>query len=112
MQQYLKERIRLEKQRVRQKQAHERSKAEGRPNRDDIARVALYYLCKHFYERNEVLDLNGFITDVVNRLESQGFNKVASASVFDDLIDKYTKSNWQFRQKPHLNKQVISALNQ
>lgn len=49
MQQYLKERIRLEKQRVRQKQARERSKAEGRPDRDDIARVALYYLCKHLY---------------------------------------------------------------
>lgn len=74
-------------------------------NRDNIARVALYYLCKHFYELNEFPDLNGFITDVVNQIESQGFNKVVSAPVFDGLIDKYTKSNWQFRPKPHLNKQ-------
>ncbi len=74
-------------------------------NRDDIARVALYYLCKHFYQRNEVLDLNGFITDIINQLENQDFDKVVSASVFDDLIDKYTKSNWQFRRKPYFNEQ-------
>ncbi|MBB6262561.1 hypothetical protein FHS77_003139 [Paenochrobactrum gallinarii] len=104
-QQCLKELIRLEKQRVCQKQARKRSKAERKPDRNDSARVALYYLCKHFYEQNELLDLNGFIADAVNQLESQGFNKVISASVFDDLIDKYTKSNWQFRRKPHLNEQ-------
>lgn len=93
MQQYLKGRIRLEKQRVRQKQCRERSKAEDKPDRDDIARVALYYLCKHLYERNELLDLNGFVTDVVNQLESQGFDKVISASVFEILNEEYTKSD-------------------
>lgn len=105
MKQYQKELIRLEKQRVRQQQYRERSRSERRPDRDDIARVVIHFLIERSYKTNKMDAFDRIIIrPVIKHLEKQGFDNLASHEVFDDLIDKYTTSDWDFGSKPHLDK--------
>lgn len=96
------ERERLRKQRERQQLNRQRTKLERKPSRDDIARVFLHMFIMKCHKTDQMHMLDGFCDMIVKRLKSQGFDKDASYTVIDELIEKYTKSDWQFLRKLHL----------
>jgi hypothetical protein len=93
---------RLEKQRQRQQELREATLAEKRPSRDDVARVALFWMISSMAQKatNDVLD--EFQDKIVELLAKQGFDERASDEVFDDLVRKYRNGSWPFRRKVHL----------
>lgn len=96
---------RLRKQRERQADYRESQKNTQRPGRDDIARVALWWLLKSLEERSRKIKshivMNSIIDEIVAVLVDQGFAEGASEDVIDDLVSKYS-SGWRFQRKPHL----------
>ncbi len=96
---------RLRKQRERQQKVRERNKRDRKPSRDDIARVLLHIIIMRSYQKNQMHMLDSLFDVIVGGLKVQGFDKDASYSVIDDLIEKYTKSNWQFFRKLHLKEE-------
>ncbi|MGU3401687.1 hypothetical protein ACLBWS_18605 [Brucellaceae bacterium D45D] len=95
---------RLRKQRERQKEYRERLKTARKPTRDDIARVMLHFMIVRMMKSNHHNAREQMIRLVLAALTSQGFSEAASLDALDDLIAKYTKSNWGFRRKVHLLK--------
>lgn len=93
---------RLRKQRERQQKNRERIKLERKPTRDDIARVFLHMFIMRCHKTNQMHALDGFCDMIVSQLKSQGFDKAGSHNVLEELIEKYTKSKWQFFSKLHL----------
>lgn len=93
---------RLRKQRERQQRTRDRHKLERKPSRDDIARVLLHVIIMRSYETKQMHMLDGLFDVIVDSLKAQGFDNDASYAVIDDLIEKYTKSKWQFFRKLHL----------
>lgn len=93
---------RLRKQRERQQRVRERHKRDRKPSRDDIARILLHTMIMQCYENQQMHMLDGLFDVIVDGLKDQGFDQAASYSVIDDLVEKYTKSNWQFFRKFHL----------
>ncbi len=73
--------------------------------------MTFYSLVMYFYRRNRMDRLDRFMTIVLKRLEQQGFDKVASDEVFNELVEKYTIQGWKPRQKFHLNKQSCDEYN-
>lgn len=105
MKHYSEELERLAKQADRQQKHRERLKSERKPNRDDIAPVMTHYLITKSYRQNAMNSFErSIVAPVIKHLEEQGFDKAACHKAFYDLIEKYTKSNWKFRQKSHLDK--------
>ena len=98
---------RLRKQRERQQRTRDRHKRERKPSRDDIPRVLLHTIIMRSYEQEQMHMLDGLFDVIVVGLKAQGFDKDASYSVIDDLIEKYTKSKWQFFRKLHLKQDDI-----
>ena len=96
---------RNEEQRLRQQQYREKLKAQRKPGRDDIARVALHWIIVQSEEKGQGSGLAKLENKVVARLAEQGFDLNASYEAFEDLIDKYTGQRWDFRRKPHLRTQ-------
>lgn len=92
----------LRKQRERQQIIRQKDKAKGKPSRDDIARVLLHMMIMSHHEANAMDELDEYSDLIVDQLVAQGFDKNASYSVFENLVEKYTKSNWQFRRKLQL----------
>lgn len=92
----------LRKQRERQQNIRQNDKAKGKPSRDDIARVLLHTVIMICHETNALDELDEYSDIIVEQLSAQGFDKNASYSAFEDLVKKYTKSDWQFRRKIHL----------
>lgn len=93
---------RLEKQRRRQQELRTATLAEKRPSRDDVARVALYWLIRRAIEKGQEAELEKFQDKVVSMLTQQGFSEKASDEVLDDLVHKYRSGGWPFRRKVHL----------
>ncbi len=93
---------RLRKQRERQKNYRDRLKADRKPTRDDIARIVLHFMVLLASEADDPRSLDQLINRVLEALKDQGFDEEASLDVLDDLIAKYTKTNWGFRRKVHL----------
>ncbi|MEJ5022949.1 hypothetical protein WH297_24925 [Ochrobactrum vermis] len=93
---------RLRKQRERQKNYRDRLKADRKPTRDDIARIVLHFMVLLASEADDPRSLDQLINRVLEALKEQGYDEDASLDVLDDLIAKYTKTNWGFRRKMHL----------
>ncbi len=93
---------RLRKQRARQQELREAALAEKRPTRDDVARMALFWMISNMAEKAEKGVLDEFRDRMVRLLTDQGFDEKASDEVLDDLIRKYSTRNWPFRRKVHL----------
>lgn len=93
---------RLEKQRERQQEHREADLAEKRPDRDDVARAALFMLISSMAARKADDALENFRSRVLDILLKQGFNERACEDTLDYLIRKYSKGSWPFRRKIHL----------
>ena len=96
-----KDRARLEKQRVRQKELRERNRALKRPSRDDFARMLLHIAFEENVRSGNFAELERLQDGLVDKLVTQGFDKDQCDLVFEDLVDKY-KRGWDFLKKVHL----------
>lgn len=94
--------IRNRKQRERQQRLRDADRKAKRPGRDDIARVALYWLVSRAIEKEQHEDLEKFRNRIVAMLAEQGFDNRQCEIVLDDLIYKYRTGGSPFRRKPHL----------
>jgi hypothetical protein len=92
---------RLAKQRARQQEARRRNAATKRPDRDDVARTALFWLIRRMARRTPH-ELNAFQNRIIKLLVEQGFDRQASDAVLEDLVEKYRTGELPFRRKVHL----------
>ena len=94
--------VRNRKQRERQQKLRDADRKAKRPGRDDVARVALYWIISRAIEKDLHDDLEKFRTRIVAMLAEQGFDNRQSEIVLDELIFKYRTGGSPFRRKPHL----------
>lgn len=79
----------VRKQRERQQKLREAGRKARRPNRDDIARAALFMTISSMTARGANDVLEDFQDRVVSMLVEQGFDEHASDVVFEELVAKY-----------------------
>lgn len=96
------EALRNREQKERQRALRAKQKAEKRPGRDDVARVALYWMISRMTSKAARDVLAEMEDEIVAVLTDQGFDQKASFDVFDELVEKYDGGIWGFRRKPHL----------
>jgi hypothetical protein len=96
------EEIRNREQRERQQRLRDADRKARRPNRDDVARTALFMIVSAMAARKAEAELDELQDRVVALLVRQGFDERASAAVFDELAAKYRTGEWPFRRKVHL----------
>ena len=77
-----------------------RQKADGKPSRDDVARIVLHWVVIDALRRSgpEVSRLRDAL---VRRLVDQGFSETHATARVDDILDRY-EQGWTFQRKPHL----------
>lgn len=93
---------RRREQRARQQQLRDKHREEKRPDRDDIARTALFWLISRAIEKGQHQELEKVQEHIVRLMVEQGFDERASYDVFDALLDKYRSGISPFRRKLHL----------
>lgn len=88
----------------RQQKVRDEAKELRRPSRDDIARMLLWQMImsadNHKLGRRVALDR--LRDNVVEGLESQGFDDQQSSDVFEELANRYSDGLFPFRPKRHL----------
>ncbi|MBC2773135.1 MAG: hypothetical protein ACK4ZU_17655 [Allorhizobium sp.] len=92
----------LKAARQRQKALRDANRRAKRPERDDVARVALFWLIRRAIEKGQEAELEKFQEKIVSMLVDQGFDERESDLVFDDLVGKYRVDDRPFRRKLHL----------
>lgn len=92
----------LKAARQRQKALRDANRRAKRPDRDDVARVALFWLIRRAIDKGQQMELEKFQNKIVTMLTDQGFDARESDGVFDDLVDKYRTGGSPFRRKIHL----------
>lgn len=75
--------------RQRQKALRDANRSARRPERDDLARVALYWLIRRAVDKGQEAELQKFRDVIVSMLSDQGFDEGECDKVFDDLVSKY-----------------------
>ncbi|WLE00244.1 hypothetical protein PX860_24595 [Agrobacterium leguminum] len=88
--------------RQRQKALRDANRRAKRPDRDDVARVALFWLIRRAIDKNQQMELEKFQNKIVSMLTDQGFDERECDVVFDDLVAKYRTGGSPFRRKIHL----------
>ena len=88
--------------RQRQKALRDANRSARRPERDDLAMVALYWLIRRAIEKGQEAELQKFQDVIVSMLSDQGFDEGECDRVFDDLVSKYRSGGLPFRRKLHL----------
>lgn len=92
----------LKAARQRQKALRDANRRAKRPDRDDVARVALFWLIRRAIEKDQQMELEKFRNKIVSMLTDQGFDERECDVVFDDLVAKYRMGGSPFRRKIHL----------
>ena len=94
--------IRNSEQRERQRKLREADRKARKPGRDDVARLALYWLISRAIEKGQHEELKKFRDKMVEMLSEQGFDPSQSETVLGELIYKYGTTGSPFRRKVHL----------
>lgn len=94
-------RQRLDRQRERQRTLRAEASAKRKPSRDDIARTLLHWAITENIRHDREDELDRLQMQVVDRLVAQGFDRQASDTAWDALVDKY-RNGWAFQSKRHL----------
>jgi hypothetical protein len=94
--------IRNREQRERQQKLRDAGRKAKRPDRDDVARTALFMTISSMAARGADDVLEEFQDRVVRMLVEQGFDEHASDVVFEELVAKYRTGQSPFRRKVHL----------
>ncbi|WP_111782202.1 hypothetical protein [Agrobacterium radiobacter] len=92
----------LKAARERQKALRDANRSAKRPDRDDVARVALFWLIRRAIEKGQQVELEKFQNKIVSMLTDQGFDERECDAVLDDLVAKYRTGGSPFRRKIHL----------
>lgn len=92
----------LKAARQRQKALRDANRRAKRPDRDDVARVALFWLIRRAIDKGQQMELEKFQNKIVSMLADQGFDARECDVVFDDLVAKYRMGGSPFRRKIHL----------
>jgi len=92
----------LKTARQRQKALRDANRRAKRPNRDDVARVTLFWLIRRAIDKDQQMELEKFQNKIVSMLTDQGFDERECDAVFDDLVAKYRTGVSPFRRKIHL----------
>lgn len=92
----------LKAARQRQKALRDANRRARRPERDDVARVALFWLIRRAIEKRQEAELDKFQDKIVSMLVDQGFQERECDFVFDELVAKYRVDDRPFRRKLHL----------
>lgn len=96
------EEIRNREQRARQQKLRDAARLARRPDRDDVARTALFIMISSMTTRGATEVLDDLRNRVVKMLAEQGFDERLSDLVFEELVAKYRAGDWPFRRKVHL----------
>lgn len=88
--------------RQRQKEFRDANRRTKRPDRDDIARVALYWMISSMAQKGAEDVLSEFQDRIVTMLAGQGFDERECEIVLDELVYKYRTGGLPFRRKVHL----------
>ena len=94
--------IRNNEQRERQRKLRLADRKARKPRRDDVARLALYWLITRAIEKKQHEELEKFRNRMVEMLTEQGFDPGQSETVLGELIYKYGTTGSPFRRKVHL----------
>ena len=94
--------IRNSEQRERQRKLRLADRNARKPGRDDVARLALYWLISRAIEKGQHEELEKFRDKMVEMLSEQGFDPSQSDTVLVELIYKYGTTGSPFRRKFHL----------
>ena len=94
--------IRNSEQRERQRKLRLADRKARKPARDDVARLALYWLISRAIEKRQHEELEKFRDKMIEMLTEQGFDPGQSETVLGDLIYKYGTTGSPFRRKVHL----------
>lgn len=84
-----------------QRRYRQQQKVLRKPSRDDVARVALYWIMIKLLKGGRDGDLGKWSETIMKRLVRQGFDRDAARRRIDQLIDRY-EDGWKFQGKPHL----------
>ncbi|MBN9042459.1 MAG: hypothetical protein BGP05_14490 [Rhizobiales bacterium 62-47] len=87
---------------AQQRRYRQQQKKLRKPSRDDVARVALYWIINKLLRVGRDGDLGKWAETVVKRLVQQGFERDAARRRIDQLIARY-EDGWHFQRKPHLH---------
>jgi len=94
--------IRNSEQRERQRKLREADRKARKPGRDDVARLALYWLISRAIGKGQHEELEKFRDKMVEMLSEQGFDPRQSETVLGELIYRYGTTGSPFRRKVHL----------
>lgn|SRR3546814_58105 len=94
--------IRNREQRERQQKLRDAGRKAKRPDRDDVARTALFMAISSMGAKGATDALDAYKSLVVELLVRQGFDEEEAAEVLDNLAAKYWSGDWPFRRKVHL----------
>jgi hypothetical protein len=89
-------------QRDRQQKLRDANRKARRPDRDDIARVALYWMITNMAGKATKEVRDEFQDRIVSMLTDQGFDARECEIVYDDIVHKYRTGGSPFRRKVHL----------
>lgn len=94
--------IRNSEQRERQRKLREADRKARKPGRDDVARLALYWLISRAIGKGQHEELEKFRDKMVEMLSEQGFDPRQSETLLGELIYRYGTTGSPFRRKVHL----------
>lgn len=92
---------RLERQREYQRRYRQRKKKGRKPDRDEIARELLHFAIVENLAHDREDELWRVVSSITARLVARGYDRAATATVFDAIIQRYA-AGWQFQNKLHL----------
>ncbi|WP_041798276.1 hypothetical protein [Rhodopseudomonas palustris] len=89
-----------------QRAYREQQKAIRKPTRDDVARLALYFMIREGLKDGHERSLADWCETLTNGLVEQGFDPEATLHRLHQLIDRYA-DGWSFQLKRHLTQHTV-----
>lgn len=89
-------------QAVYQRAYREQQKLLRKPSRDDLARVALFWIITKALDRHKEGELAKWEKLMTDRLVEQGFDRDATRTRINGIIERYS-NGWEFQLKPQLH---------
>lgn len=90
-------------QAVYQRAYREQQKSLRKPGRDDLARVALFWIITKALQRDKEDELARWEKLMTERLVEQGFDRDATRIRINGIIERY-RDGWDFQLKPQLRR--------
>lgn len=89
-----------------QRAYREQQKALRKPTRDDVARLALYFMISEGLQDGQERNFADWCEALTTGLVEQGFDRDAARHRLHQLIDRYA-DGWSFQLKRHLTPHTV-----